>query len=102
MRAVSKRRIALVGADTLLGHEIKEVMEAVGRVAIDSFAANGEANFGDEEGEAVFRHALDAEAIKGCAALVSAGSPEGSAKALAIAKSRRGKLKLIDCTGALD
>jgi aspartate-semialdehyde dehydrogenase len=102
MHAVSKRRIALVGADTLLGHEIKEVMEGAGRTAVDSFAANGEANFGEEEGEAVFRLALNAEATKGCDALVSAGSPEGTAKALAIAKSRRGKLKLIDCTGALD
>jgi aspartate-semialdehyde dehydrogenase len=102
MRAVSKRRIALVGADTLLGHEIKEVIEAGRGIAIDSFAANGEANFGDEEGEAVFRQALDAKAVEGCDALVVAGSPEGAHKALALAKSQAGKVKLIDCTGALD
>jgi aspartate-semialdehyde dehydrogenase len=102
MRAVSKRRIALVGADTLLGHEIKELIEAAGGIAIDSFAANGEANFGDEEGEAVFREALGAKAVEGCDALVLAGSPEGTQKALAIAKARGGKIKLIDCTGTLD
>jgi aspartate-semialdehyde dehydrogenase len=102
MRTASKRRIALIGADTLLGHEIKEVTEQAGGVSIDSFAANGEANFGDEEGEAVFREALTAESTKGCDALVSAGSPEGAAKALAIARGRRGNLTLVDCTGALD
>jgi aspartate-semialdehyde dehydrogenase len=102
MRAVSKRRIALVGADTLLGREIKEVLETGGGIAIDSFAANGEANFGDEEGEAVFRQALDANTIEGSGALVVAGSPEGAQKALAIARNQGGKIKLIDCTGALD
>jgi aspartate-semialdehyde dehydrogenase len=102
MRVVPKRRIALVGADTLLGHEIKEVIEAAGGISIDSFAVNGEPNFGDEEGEAVFRHALDTKAVDGCDAIISAGSPEGAQKALAIARSQGGSLKLIDCTGALD
>jgi aspartate-semialdehyde dehydrogenase len=102
MRTVSKRRIALVGADTLLGHEIKEVMQAAGGIAIENFAGNGEANFGDEEGEAVFRKALDSKSVEGCDALVLAGSPEGAAKALAIAKSQRGKVRLVDCTGLLD
>jgi aspartate-semialdehyde dehydrogenase len=102
MPAISKRRIALVGADTLLGHEIKEVIEGTGRIRIDSFASNGEANFGDEEGEAVFRQALDAKAVEGCDAIVLAGSPEGAQKALAIAKTEGGKIRLIDCTGALD
>lgn len=102
MRAVSKRRIALVGADTLLGHEIKEVIEAARGIAVDSFAANGDANFGDEEGEAVYRQALDAKAVEGCDALVVAGSPEGAHKALTIARNQAGAIKLIDCTGVLD
>lgn len=102
MRAVSKLRIALVGADTLLGREIKEVLESAGGVSISSFAANGEANFGDDEGEAVFRQALDTATIEGCSAVVSAGSPNGAAKALSLVKSRAGQVKLIDCTGTLD
>jgi aspartate-semialdehyde dehydrogenase len=101
MRAVSKLRIALVGADTLLGREIKEVLESAG-VSIASFAANAEANFGEDEGEAVFRQALDAETVEGCAAIVSAGSSDGAAKALSVVKARAGQVKLIDCTGSLD
>lgn len=101
MRAGSKRRIALVGADTLLGREIKEVAESAG-VAVDSFAANGEANFGDEEGEAVFRNALDATAIEGSDAIVLAGAAEGAKKALDLAAAHQDRLKVIDCTGALD
>src|SRR3954462_2051220 len=99
--ARSKSRIALVGAETLLGREIKEALESSGSVAVESFAASGEGNFGEEEGEPVFRKALDAAAVKDCTAMISAGSSEGAAKALAVAKAQAGRLKLIDCTGDL-
>jgi aspartate-semialdehyde dehydrogenase len=100
--ARSKSRIALVGAETLLGHEIKEALESAGSLTVEGFAANGEGNFGEEEGEPVFRQALSPAAVKGCTAVVSAGSPEGAVKALDIAKGQPGRLKLIDCTGDLD
>lgn len=93
----------LIGADNLLGREIKEVLEAAQRGAhIESFASNGEANFGEEEGEAVFRQAVTPETLEGADAVILAGSPEGSAKALAIVKNLPAPVKVIDCTGALD
>src|SRR5690348_11411230 len=98
----SKFRVALVGADTLLGREIKDVIESADFAAVDSFSANGEANFGEEEGEAVYREALVAGAVEHTNVIISAGSPEGAAKGLAIARARAGSLKLIDCTGDLD
>jgi aspartate-semialdehyde dehydrogenase len=98
----SKTRVALVGADTLLGREIKDVVESTDLAAVDSFSANGEANFGEEEGEAVFREALEPRALEHTSIIISAGSPEGAEKALAIARAQGGKLKLIDCTGELD
>jgi aspartate-semialdehyde dehydrogenase len=95
-------RVALVGADTLLGREIKDAVESAGLAAVDSFSANGEANFGEEEGEAVYREALAPAALEHTSVIVSAGAPEGAEKALAIARTRSGTLKLIDCTGDLD
>jgi aspartate-semialdehyde dehydrogenase len=99
---VSQNHVALIGADTLLGTEIKEVLESNGSVSIDNFAANGEANFGEEEGEPVYRQALSSENLANSSVAISAGAPEGAAKALSIAAARGGDLKVIDCTGALD
>ena len=97
------RRLALVGSDTLLGREIREVLESSDRgMAIDGFAANGEASFGEEQGEAVYREALSAGTLKNCEAIVCAGSEAGALKAYELAKAIGGAVKLIDCTGYLD
>lgn len=99
----STKRLALIGADNLLGREIKEVLETAHRTAhIESFASNGEANFGEEEGEAVYRQAVTPETLGNADAVILAGSPEGSAKALAAVKGLPAPVKIIDCTGALD
>jgi aspartate-semialdehyde dehydrogenase len=99
----STKRLALIGADNLLGREIKEVLETAHRGAhIESFASNGEANFGEEEGEAVFRQAVTPKTLSDQDAVILAGSPEGSAKALAIVKDMPASVRMIDCTGMLD
>jgi aspartate-semialdehyde dehydrogenase len=99
----STKRLALIGADNLLGREIKEILEAGRRGAhIESFASNGEANFGEEEGEAVYRQAVTSENLGAADAVILAGSPEGSAKALAIVRGLPAPVRIIDCTGALD
>ncbi len=98
----SKTRLALVGADTLLGRELKDLLESDKSLVVDNFAANGEANFGEEEGESVYREALTPELSKETAFIIAAGSAEGAAKAWQIAKARNGQLKLIDCAGYLD
>lgn len=99
----STTRVALVGADTLLGREIKDVIEAGSpKALVESFASNGEANFGEEEDEAVFREALSPEVLSEVDAVISAGSAAGAAKALKAVRAVGERLILIDCTGSLE
>ncbi|MGA8599384.1 MAG: Asd/ArgC dimerization domain-containing protein [Bryobacteraceae bacterium] len=99
----STTRVALVGADTLLGREIKDVIASGARKAlIQSFASNGEANFGEEGDETVFRQALGLEILSQVNAVISAGSPAGAVKALNLARAVPERPILIDCTGSLD
>lgn len=96
-------RIALVGADNLLGREIKEALErSVKNIEIESFASNGEANFGEEEGEAVYRQAVSADTLRPVQAVVLAGSAAGTQKALAAVGALETPPLLIECTGVLD
>lgn len=96
-------KVAVIGGETLLGHELKEVLEGRGTGAtVSTFAATGEGNFSEEQGEAVYVEALEAEAVRGNVAILLAGSPEGAAKAYEIAKGAGGKPLLIDCTGLLE
>jgi aspartate-semialdehyde dehydrogenase len=95
-------RLALVGSETLLGRELKEVLESAPNIVTEGFAANGEANFGEEDGEAVFREALSPNSLNGVSCLIAASSEEGSKKALELAKAARGRLKVIDCTGHME
>jgi aspartate-semialdehyde dehydrogenase len=103
-KAISKIfKVALVGGETLLGRELKEVVEGRGAGArIATYAATGEGNFGEEQGEPVYVEALEAEAVRGARAILVAGSREGALKAYAIAKSGGGNPVLIDCTGQLE
>ena len=59
-------RVALIGSETLLGRELKDVLARSGhRPDITPFSTNGEGNFGSQDGEAVFVAPLDAKAIRG-------------------------------------
>lgn len=97
------RSIALVGGDTLLGREIEEVIERrKSGIVIDPYAASGEGNFGDQEGEAVYLEPLEARSLRDQQAIVVAGSEEGARKAYHLVKAASGHPTLIDCTGYLD
>jgi aspartate-semialdehyde dehydrogenase len=95
-------QVALVGADTLIGREIRDVLEAGGKASVLTFAANGESNFGEEEGEAVYREALTGNVLEDAFAVVLAGVEEGAEKAMQIAEARKGDLRVIDCTAYLE
>lgn len=95
--------VALVGGETLLGRELEEVLkERLDDIAVHSYAASGEGNFGEEEGEAVYVEPLTAEIVKSTRALVVVGSREGATKAYDLAKSVGRGVMLIDCTGFLE
>lgn len=95
--------LALIGSETLLGREIKEVLDSAGRsVSLDEYAANAEGSFGEEEGEAIYRQPLTADALSSTDLIIVAGTESGARKAYNLSKAEAIPHKLIDCTGLLD
>jgi len=96
-------RLALVGGDTLLGRELEEVLKSRGTgVVTIPYAASGEGNFSDQEGEAVYLEPLEGKAVREDEAILVAGSRQGALKAYELAKAEGGRPLVIDCTGHLD
>ncbi len=96
-------KVALVGGETMLGREIAEVMEKrTPGAALMSFAATGEGNFGEAEGEAVYIEPLEPRTIQDARAVLLAGSAEGAQKAYETSKAQGGRPMIIDCTGHLE
>src|SRR5271167_3762299 len=102
-------KLGLVGGETLLGHELTEVFKRSSEkseIVIQRYAASGEGNFGEEDGEAVYREPLDQQALETQQAVLLAGNVEGAERAYQLIKARRNQHLpspvLIDCTGALD
>ena len=95
--------VALVGEDTMLGRELKEVLEArAPYLEIEPYAASGEGIFTERDGESIYVKPLDAGSANGKAAILVAGSPEGAVKAYETVKQAGGTPLVIDCTGVLE
>ncbi len=76
-------QVAIVGGETLLGGEIKQVFESELKTAfISDYAATGEGSFGENEGEAVYLDPLDIRAAESSRAIVTAGRSGRLAKSL--------------------
>ncbi len=96
-------KLALVGAETLLGKDLREIIETrSAHSSITSFAASGEGNFSEEEGEAVYLEPLSAETIAGASAVLMAGNADGARNAYALVKAAKKHPLLIDCAGHLE
>lgn len=103
MARSSTKRLALVGAESLLGREISEVLEKTSiRTTVQQFSATAEANFGEEEGEAVFRQALDVTATSQLDAILMAGGQLGAERCYRLVCESGHRPPLIDATGLLD
>jgi aspartate-semialdehyde dehydrogenase len=99
----STRRLALVGAETLLGREILEVLEKTSmKVAIRSFSATAEGNFAEQEGEAIFRQPLDVGSVGEFDAVLIAGTQPGANRCYELVRANGNKPPIIDATGLLD
>jgi len=95
--------ISLVGAETLMGRELTEVLDQRRPdLSVKTFAASGEGNFGEKEGEAVYLDALSAGAVESDLALLFAGTAPGAEKTYQLVKASGGKPAIIDCTGLLE
>jgi len=102
--ALPKRlNVALVGGETLLGRDIQEAFsDRKTGALITAYAASGEGNFGEQEGEAVYIDPLEASSLKAQDALIVAGSEQGALKAYNLVKAAGGHPALIDCTAYLE
>ncbi len=101
-------KIALIGAETLLGREIEEVLQnRKPGVELIPYAATGEGNFAEassagEESEAVYVQPLTAEAVRDYTAILTAGTQAGTLRAYELAKDAGGRPLIVDCTGELE
>jgi aspartate-semialdehyde dehydrogenase len=95
--------MALVGGDTLLAREIREVLDhsqPAPRVQLISAAADGSATLSVGEEEPVVMAPLSAESLTGAAAAFLAGSPASSRRVLKV--NPQGGPRLIDLAGGLE
>ena len=104
MGSLSERPlIALVGGDTLLAKEIREVLGAskpAPRVQLISASADGTVKLGAEDDEPIVMAPLTAESLTGAAVAFLAGSPASSRRALKV--NPKGGPRLIDLAGGLE
>lgn len=102
-RISNKSSVALVGAETLLGADIQEVLKDRNPdVAVKPFSASGEGNFGEEEGEAVYLEPFTEETVKQSRVVIVAGTREGAEKAYRLTKAKGRGTLVLDCTGLLE
>jgi len=95
--------IALVGGDTLLAKEIREVLgesNPAPRVQLISAAGDGTAKLSAEDDEPIVMAPLSAESLAGAAVAFLAGSPASSRRALKV--NPAGGPRLIDLAGGLE
>jgi len=95
--------IALVGGDTLLAKEIREVLgetKPVPRVQLISATADGTAKLAADDDEAVVMAPLSAESLQGATVAFLAGSPASSRRAFKV--NPAGGPRLIDLAGGLE
>lgn len=101
--ARSRPRIALVGGDTLLAREIRELLEAgspAPRLELISAAGDGTSSFAAQEDEPVVLTPLTAESLEGADVAVLAGSAAASRRTLKL--NPPGGPRLIDLSGSLE
>lgn len=94
--------LALVGAESLLARELREVLaERPQSARVELISALEQSNLlTEEDGEPALLRALTGESLEGCAVAFLAGSPASARRAHKLAK--RGSPVLIDLTGALE
>jgi aspartate-semialdehyde dehydrogenase len=93
----------LLGGETLLGRELNDVLKSRETGAlVTPYAASGEGNFGEQDGEAIFVRPLEADSVRDDQAILIAGSPEGASRAYHLAKAGGGHPILIDCSAHLE
>jgi aspartate-semialdehyde dehydrogenase len=100
-------RVSLVGAETMLGKDIKEALESRGtKTRVTTYSASGEGTFGEAEGEAVYVEPFIEKSLAEERMVVLAGSESGARKSYGIVESlatkKRAAPVVIDALGLLE
>lgn len=102
---MQKPIVAIVGADTLLGREVRDVLESR-RLGVDlrllGTAEGSAALLAEQEGEAVVLAPLDREQLADTRLVLLAGTPASSRRALRLAGEAERQPALVDLTHALE
>ncbi len=101
-KALVSKELAVVGGNTMLGRELRELLKEAGmekRIRLVSGGDDGRA-LTDDEGELVVMLPLNAQALSGVAAALLAGGEASSRKAAQLLRGT--KTRIIDLTGALE
>ncbi len=86
-----------------MGRELSEVLDQRRPdITIKTFAASGEGNFSEKDGEAVYLDPLSAAALQSGFAVLFAGTPVGAEKTYELVKAGGNRPVIIDCTGLLE
>ena len=99
------RRVALVGGESVLGQEIRDVasrrLKGV-RMKLVGSQGRGTAILTEDAGEPVVLTSLDEETLAEALAVVLAGSAESSSRAMALLEKGGAAAPVIDCTHVLE
>lgn len=103
LKADAPFRVALVGAETMLGKDIQETLETRSkRTRVTAYAASGEGTFGKQDGEAVYVEPFDAKRAADERVVVLAGTAEGARKSFEAASKAAVKPVVVDALGVLE
>src|SRR5579884_638722 len=99
------KRLAIVGSETLLGREIREMLRSEDVPVQVSLVAGGggEAKvLTEDDAEAVIMADLQSDAVTGADIVALCGSVESSKQTIALLRRAHSKARVIDATGALE
>ena len=102
-KAVERPLVGMVGGDTLLGREIRELLgesKHKPRIQLLASAPDGSTAVAAEEDEALVMAPMNAKSLEGAKAAFLAASPAASRRAAKV--NPQGGPVLIDLTGALE
>ncbi len=96
-------KIAIVGGETLLGREVKEVVESRGSVGkLSAFGIEGEETANEKDETNVAFDLLTAKSIASLSAVLLTGSAKAASEAYDLVRAAGGSPRLIDCLGQLE
>lgn len=105
MAEAKRAVIAIVGGETLVGREVRDVLASAdlpARVRLVGAGENDEATLAEQDGEPVVVSALDEENLTGADVVILAGPPASGRKAYTLLRNRSHRPEVIDLAGGLE